>query len=228
MTDPYKVLGVSQNADMDDIKKQYRSLCRKYHPDANINNPDRDKAEEKFKEIQDAYHRIVKEREQGISGGYGEAGAGSGNAYDDPFGFGSFGFGGFGAYGNRNTGSYGNGTDYISAAANYVAAGRYREALNTLSNVEPEDRTADWYYYSSAANMGMGNNIAALEHARTAVRMNPSDPKYTRLLDALESGGRWYAGRRADYGDFSNMSRICLYCLALQCCTGGSGILCCI
>ncbi len=59
MTDPYKVLGVQQNADMDDIKKQYRNLCRKYHPDANSNNPNKDQAEEKFKEIQAAYHQIV-------------------------------------------------------------------------------------------------------------------------------------------------------------------------
>ena len=64
MTDPYKVLGVQPNAEMDDIKKQYRNLCRKYHPDANINNPDKDKAEEKFKEIQAAYHQIVKDRER--------------------------------------------------------------------------------------------------------------------------------------------------------------------
>ena len=59
MTDPYKVLEVSRDASMDDIKKQYRALSRKYHPDSNINNPDKDKAEEKFKEVQAAYEQIV-------------------------------------------------------------------------------------------------------------------------------------------------------------------------
>ena len=48
MSDPYKVLGISRDASDDAIKKAYRQLCRKYHPDANINNPDKDKAEEMF------------------------------------------------------------------------------------------------------------------------------------------------------------------------------------
>ncbi len=228
MTDPYKVLGVARNAEMDDIKKQYRSLCRKYHPDANINNPNKDQAEEKFKEIQEAYHRIVKDRERGYTGDYDEREQGGGSEYyEDPFGFG-FDFGGFGNYGRQRASGYGNETNYVTAAANYISAGRYREALNTLSNVEAGDRNADWYYYAAMANAGMGNNVAALQHATRAAEMDPSDPKYARLLDNLESGGRWYTERRAGYPEFGGVGRICLYCLALQCCTGGSGILCCI
>ena len=72
---PYDVLGVSQNASDDDIKKAYRDLTRKYHPDANVNNPLADLAEEKFKEVQEAYDVIMKEREQG--GGYTGYGSGS-------------------------------------------------------------------------------------------------------------------------------------------------------
>ena len=71
MLDPYSVLGVSRDASMDEIKKAYRSLSRKYHPDANINNPNKDQAEEKFKQVQQAYDQIVKEREQRASGNYG-------------------------------------------------------------------------------------------------------------------------------------------------------------
>ena len=63
--DPYSVLGVSRNASMDEIKKAYRKLSRMYHPDANVNNPNREQAEEKFKQIQEAYNRIVDEREHG-------------------------------------------------------------------------------------------------------------------------------------------------------------------
>lgn len=54
MSDPYTVLGVSRNAKEEEIKKAYKTLSRKYHPDANINNPNKDQAEEKFKEIQAA------------------------------------------------------------------------------------------------------------------------------------------------------------------------------
>ena len=72
MFDPYSVLGVSRDASDEEIKKAYRKLSRKYHPDANINNPNKEQAEEKFKEVQQAYEQIMKEKEYGSS--YGNAG----------------------------------------------------------------------------------------------------------------------------------------------------------
>ena len=65
MTDPYEVLGVSRGASDDEIKKAYRKLSRTYHPDANINNPNKAEAEEKFKQVQQAYKQIMDEREHG-------------------------------------------------------------------------------------------------------------------------------------------------------------------
>ena len=65
MQDPYSILGVSRDASDEDIKKAYRKLSRIYHPDANINNPNKDQAEAKFKEIQQAYQQIMKEKEMG-------------------------------------------------------------------------------------------------------------------------------------------------------------------
>ena len=59
MKDPYEVLGLKRGASEEEVKKAYRRLSRKYHPDANINNPHKDEAEEKFKEIQQAYKSIV-------------------------------------------------------------------------------------------------------------------------------------------------------------------------
>ena len=63
--DPYSVLGVSRNATDDEIKKAYRNLSRKYHPDANINNPNKEYAEQMFKEVQQAYKQIMEQRTEG-------------------------------------------------------------------------------------------------------------------------------------------------------------------
>jgi len=59
ITDPYQILGVSPNATDDEVKKAYRELSRKYHPDANAGNPLSDLAEEKFKQVQEAYSQIM-------------------------------------------------------------------------------------------------------------------------------------------------------------------------
>ena len=91
MSDPYSILGVDRNATDEDVKKAYRKLSRQYHPDANINNPKKDEAEAKFKEVQQAYQQIMDEREKGYTSGYG-SNDGSGYGGYDPFG----GFGGFG------------------------------------------------------------------------------------------------------------------------------------
>ena len=63
--DPYEVLGVSPNATDEEIKHAYRELSRKYHPDANQNNPLKDLAEEKFKQVQAAYSQIMERRKNG-------------------------------------------------------------------------------------------------------------------------------------------------------------------
>ena len=142
MQDPYSILGVSRDASDEDIKKAYRKLSRIYHPDANINNPNKDQAEAKFKEIQQAYQQIMKEKEMGASG---YTGTGSG-------GFGGFGpFGGFyGQYTNQNQQTTETEEDiHLRAAANYLNSGHYKEALNVLSGIK--DRSARWYYYSSIA-----------------------------------------------------------------------------
>lgn len=234
MYDPYAVLGIGRNATDEEVKKAYRALSRKYHPDANINNPHKDKAEEKFKEIQQAYQQIMDERERGGSGfGTGSAGPGG---YGDFGGFGGFGQGGFGGFGG-GFGGYGNsrsssGTDeetaHKQAALNYIRSGHYKEALNVLNNMNCKD--AQWYYFSAIANSGSGNNITALEHARTAVNMEPGNSEYRQLLAQLEGGGSWYYSRREPYGGFGSgqgnfCSKLCMaYLICNMCC--GSGLCC--
>ncbi len=67
MTDPYKILGVNPNATDDEIKAAYRQLAKKYHPDNYVNNPLKDLADEKMKEINEAYDLIINQRRNGSS-----------------------------------------------------------------------------------------------------------------------------------------------------------------
>ncbi len=59
MKDPYEVLGLKRGASKEEVKHAYRILAKKYHPDMNVDNPLADLAEEKFKEIQQAYDQIM-------------------------------------------------------------------------------------------------------------------------------------------------------------------------
>ena len=197
MKNPYDVLGVPQNASEDEIKKAYRKLSRTYHPDANINNPNKAEAEEKFKEIQQAYQQIMQEREHGTSGqssyGAGTGGYGSQGGYGNYGGFG--GFGGFGA-----------------------------EALHVLSEIDRH--TARWYYLSAMANSGQGNNITAKEHAQKAAAMEPNNMAYRQLVQQLENGGQWYQTMGESYGNpFEGGGDWCVKLCALNlfcnCCCGG-------
>ncbi|MFA6948143.1 MAG: DnaJ domain-containing protein, partial [Eubacteriales bacterium] len=81
MTDPYKVLGVSPDATDDEVKKAYRDLARKYHPDTYVNNPLADLAQEKMKEINEAYDEIQKMRASGAKNTSSQTGGQSGNNY---------------------------------------------------------------------------------------------------------------------------------------------------
>ena len=176
---PYDVLGVSPNASDDEIKRAYRDLTRKYHPDANVNNPLADLAEEKFKEVQEAYDTIMHERAAGgSSGGYSSGSSTTSGNYS--YGGSSYG----GGYSNAQM------DPRLQAAANYINSRRYREALNTLDQV-PE-RSALWYYLSGCANAGIGNNILARDHAAQAVNMEPNNMQYRQLLNQLDFSSRRY------------------------------------
>ena len=208
----------------------YGTLRKKYHPDANINNPNAAQAEEKFKQVQAAYDQIMKEKEQGYSG------------YGSTNGYGGYGYSGYGNYGGRGYGNgygnnYGSGqtdeeTNYLNAAMNYIRAGRYNEALNVLSGISR--KSAQWYYLSAIANNGLGNNVVALDHAQRAVSMEPGRMEYRALLQQLQGGNSWYDQMSTPYGGMQAMGNdfCCKLCLANMfcnlCCLGGrGGMLCC-
>ena len=186
---PYDILGVSPSATDEEIKKAYRTLSRKYHPDANVGKPGEKEAEEKFKQIQQAYTQIMKEREQGYKT--------------------------YGYQSDNRTAGGDSDTVEMQAAANFINSRRFSEALNVLEGIQ--NHNAQWYYLSAIANAGLGNNIRAQDMARQAMEMEPDNAQYQMLWQQLQSGRQWYGNMAGGYGrpDMS-MDNLCCQILALN------------
>ena len=192
MNDPYAVLGLSPGASDEEVKKAYRALAKKYHPDR---NPGDENAARKMQEINAAYEQIKDpdKASQTYSRGYG-----------------GYGYGGY---------SQGE-PDYMRAAAQYIRFGRFHEALTLLARVT--SRNARWYYLSAVANDMVGNQVTALEHIRKAVSMEPDNPEYLNTLEQIENGGLRYRQQAGNYQTFQFGSGLCLpffmCCAARMCC----------
>jgi molecular chaperone DnaJ len=206
IANPYKILEVSPNASNEEIKKAYREQSRKYHPDSYVNNPLAGLAEEKFKEVQEAYDQIMKERENGS------------NPYSSGY-----------SYGQTNYNNSTDGDTQMNAAATYLNARQYREAMNVLAGIS--NHTARWYYYSAIANAGIGNNVMANEHITQAMNMEPNNSEYTNLYNQLQWQNQRYNGTRYNNGAGGyNAGNLCcdLWCADSLCeCMGGDLISCC-
>ena len=198
---PYEVLGVSRNASLDEIKKAYRELSRKYHPDSYVGNPLSSLAEEKFEQVQEAYDAIMKEK----NGDYNYAS-------------------------NYNNNGYNNG-DSGEMAEVYNLLGRrsYSQALRLLDSMP--NRNAKWYYYSAIAQVGLGNNLRGMEYARMAVSMEPNSVEYQNLVNRLSfQSNRYgevrnvYRGGRSGFDDASDLC--CKLWLADTLCDCMGGDLC--
>lgn len=208
MSDPYKVLGVSHNASADEIKKAYRDLARKYHPDNYHDNPLADLAQEKMKEINEAYDTITKEREQGSSG-YSYGGDSSSGA---------------GAYSGAGK-SYSGTFAQVRSAINSGDLSRAEQLLNSSS-----DRGAEWNYLMGSLYYRKGWLDEAERYFQTAVNMEPTNPEYRQALAYMQRGGSAYRYSQGGVGGGTDACDCCSSMLIADCCCemmGGDLIRCC-
>ena len=209
MRDPYSVLGVSQNASDQEIKKAYRELARKYHPDNYVNNPLADLAEEKMKEVNEAYEAIQKQRSGG--GGYQQQSSG------------------YYQGGYQQQRQYGGGNPTFARVRNLINMGDLNAAERLLQEVP--QKSGEWYFLMGSVAYRRGWLDEAKRYYETAVQMDPGNPEYQQALAMAE--GRSAGYRPAGYSRVTTggcddpCTRLCG---TMLCCNllGGGGYFCCI
>ena len=214
MNDPYKILGVPEDASDEEIKKAYRELARKYHPDNYHDNPLEDLAQEKMKEINAAYEQITKERASGRR---------TGGAY----GGGSYGYGGYQSYGGYGgSQSYSGQSSVLQQARIAINTGNISRAEALLANYS--DHNAEWNFLKGVVCYRRGWMDEALRYYRIAVQMDPVNAEYRQALDYMEGTDDTAYRPGGSFGTLCSgnpcLSMCCLYTL---CSSGGYWWFCC-
>ena len=197
MRDPYTVLGVSSNASDQEIKKAYRELARKYHPDNYVDNPLADLAEEKMKEINEAYEAIQKQRSGGGGGSYQSSSSGG---YQ-------------GGYQQRQY----SGNPTYARVRNLINMGDLNTADQLLD--EMPQHGGEWYFLRGSIAYRRGWLDEALQNYSLAVQMEPGNMEYRQALNMMQRGGQAYR----PYASAGGMDGLdcCTTMLCLNCLCGG-------
>ena len=174
MRDPYQVLGVPSTATDEEVKKAYRDLARKYHPDNYHDNPLADLAQERMKEINEAYEAVQSQRKAARAGGY------------------SGGYGGYQAGYQSGYQSGGSRYQRIRMAISQGNLNLAEELLNAMA-----DHDAEWSFLKGAICYRRGWLDEARRYYQNAVNMDPDNQEYQRALDIAE--GRSTAYRPEGY-----------------------------
>ncbi len=209
---PYKVLGVSENATQEEIRAAYLELVKKYHPDKYADNPLKELAGEKLKEINQAYEMLTKK--QNTTSGYGPSGArGASGAY----GSSSYGPG----YSTREHGSPYSGPNAaeFARARSLINQNNLNAARAILDSVPTHN--AEWNYLYGIIYLRQGWYEKAYACISRAYEMNPDNADYRSAYTYLNNSGRPYA--RSNGGAF-NSDTCCDACsllMCLNCCCGG-------
>ena len=197
MNDPYKILNVSPNATDEEVKKAYRELARKYHPDNYHDNPLADLAQEKMKEINEAYELIQKQRKVS-SGSY------TGGSYS----------------GSHSSASSDPTMQQVRLAINRGDLGTAERLLGAAS-----EHTAEWNFLMGIVASRRGWLDEANRYLETAVSMEPNNPEYRSALSAVSGNGYRPAGFGNFSTASFDSTGCCRYCAAMACinalCGGG-------
>ncbi len=201
MNNPYKVLGIEPTATDDEVKKAYRELARKYHPDNYVDNPLADLVEEKMKEINEAYDQIQKER--------------SSSSYSSSSGY---------SGGSSGSADYAHIRELINNR-------RYSEAELILDAMAQSNRNAEWNFLKGCVLIQRGWYYDAQKYLETACYLDPSNNEYRQTLNRIKNNTQTYGGGYRTAGNSGSSAcdlctgLICADCLC-ECC-GGDLISCC-
>ncbi len=195
MKDPYEVLGVAPGASDDEVKAAYRKLAKKYHPDNYQDSPLADLAEEKMKEVNEAYDYIVNSRKAGGSGSAGSAGSG---------------------YSGYSSSGYSANSQYVNVRM-MIQQGNLDEAERILDS-ETGDHTAEWYFLRGMCYYRRGWAQQAVQHFQRAVQMEPNNMEYQQALNNMSRQQNYGYGGYNTTGMNNNMGcSACDICSAIMC-----------